>query len=155
MWTCILFYVRIPGHLGQTLAFVVRFGVHCACACSWTLAYGAQKLCVGCALKENVFCFKVNPCDKPNSMRGVLSCVSFFHDSMGFAVPVLLPAKQILEACWRRKMKWDDILAGDLLKFWIRWKSLLPLMTPISIPRCFYQRADHDDACTTSVMLQK
>jgi hypothetical protein len=43
-------------------------------------------------------------------------------------------------------MKWDDFLENDLLKSWINWKSLLPLMTQISIPRCFYRLPDHDDA---------
>ena len=97
-------------------------------------------------VEDDAFCFKIKPCDKPNTMRGVLSCVSSFYDPMGFAAPVLLPAKQILQVCWRRKMKWDDFLENDLLKSWINWKSLLPLMTQISIPRCFYRLPDHDDA---------
>ena len=97
-------------------------------------------------VEDDAFCFNIKPCDKPNTMRGVLSCVSSFYDPMGFAAPVLLPAKQILQVCWRRKMKWDDFLENDLLKSWINWKSLLPLMTQISIPRCFYRLPDHDDA---------
>lgn len=79
-------------------------------------------------------------------MRGVLSCVSSFYDPMGFVAPVILPAKQIIQVCWRWKLKWDDPLEADLLKSWINWKSLIPLMTQIRIPRCLDRLQDHDDA---------
>ncbi len=59
---------------------------------------------------------------------------------------MVLPVKQILQVCWRRKLKWDDPLDDDLLRSWTHWKSLLPLRTQISIPRCFYRLPDHDDA---------
>jgi hypothetical protein len=39
-------------------------------------------------VEDDAFCFKIKPCDKPNTMRGVLSCVSSFYDPMGFAAPV-------------------------------------------------------------------
>ena len=97
-------------------------------------------------VEDDMFCFKIKLCDKPNTKRGVLSCVSSFYDPMGFAAPVVLPVKQILQVCWRKKLKWDDSLDDDLLRSWTHWKSLLPLMTQISIPRCFYRLPDHDDA---------
>ena len=70
-------------------------------------------------VEEDTFCFKIKPCDKPNTMRGVLSCVSSFYDPIGFAAPVVLNAKKIRQACWRRKLKWDDPLEQDLLKSWL------------------------------------
>ena len=94
---------------------------------------------------EDTFCFKIKPCDKPNTMRGVLSCVSSFYDPIRFAAPVVLNAKKILQACWRKKLKWDDPLEQDLLKSWLHWKFQLPLMTQVNIPRCFYRHLDHDD----------
>ena len=56
-------------------------------------------------VEEDMFCFKIKPCDKPNTMRGVLFCISSFYDPIGFAAPVVLNAKKILQACWRRKLK--------------------------------------------------
>ena len=96
-------------------------------------------------VEEDMFCFKIKPCDKPNTMRGVLSCISSFYDPIGFAAPIVLKAKKILQACWRRKLKWDVPLESDLLESWTHWKFLLPLMTQVNIPRCFYQHPNHDD----------
>ena len=45
---------------------------------------------------KDMFGFKVVSCDKPDTMRGVLSCVSSFYDHLGLAAPVILLAKQIL-----------------------------------------------------------
>ena len=73
------------------------------------------------------------------------SVISSFYDPIGFAAPVVLNAKKILQACWRRKLKWDDPLEQDLLKSWLPWKFLLLLMTQVNIPRCFYRHLDHDD----------
>ena len=39
-------------------------------------------------VEEDMFCFKIKPCDKPNTMRGVLSCISSFYDPIGFVAPV-------------------------------------------------------------------
>lgn len=86
---------------------------------------------------EDEFGFKVTTCDKPDTMRGVLSYVSSFYDPQGFAAPVVLPAKQILQDCWRKKWGWDKPLEGEVLERWKKWKELLPLMTEVKIPRCF------------------
>ncbi|KAK3747005.1 hypothetical protein QZH41_011961, partial [Actinostola sp. cb2023] len=88
-------------------------------------------------IAEDVFGFKVTTCDKPDTMRGVLSYVSSFYDPQGFAAPVVLPAKQILQDCWRKRWAWDKPLEGELLERWRQWKELLPLMTEVKIPRCF------------------
>lgn len=98
-----------------------------------------RALGVGWNVKEDTFGFKVISCDKPDTMRGVLSCVSSFYDPLGFAAPVVLPAKQILQDCWKRKWSWDKPLEGQLLQRWCQWKSLLPLMTKVQVPRCFFR----------------
>ena len=94
---------------------------------------------VGWNVKEDTFCFKVISCDKHDTMRGVLSCVSSFYDLLGFAAPVVLPAKQILQDCWKRKWSWDKPLEGQLLQRWCQWKSLLLLMTKVQVPQCFFR----------------
>ncbi|KAL9977579.1 hypothetical protein ACROYT_G014998 [Oculina patagonica] len=89
-------------------------------------------------VEKDTFGFKVVSCDKPDTMRGLLSYVSSFYDPLGFAAPVVLLAKQILQDCWKRKWLWDKPLEGQLLERWSRWKDLLPLMSKIEIPRCYF-----------------
>ena len=96
-----------------------------------------QALGVGWNVKEDTFGFRVISCDKTDTMRGVLSCVSSFNDPLDFAAPCVLPAKQILQDCWKRKWSWDKLLEAQLLQSWCHWKGLLPLMT--KVPRCFFR----------------
>ena len=89
-------------------------------------------------VEQDTFGFKATKCSKPNTMRGVLSYVSSFYDPQGFAAPVVLTAKQILQECWKGKQTWDEPLKGKLLEKWEHWKNLLPVMTEVKIPRCFF-----------------
>ncbi|KAK3729296.1 hypothetical protein QZH41_002214 [Actinostola sp. cb2023] len=97
-------------------------------------------------VEEDTFGFKVLPCQKPDTMRGVLSYVSSFYDPQGLAAPVVLPAKQILQECWKRKWAWDKPLEGQLLRNWQEWKNLLPLMTDAKVPRCLFPPTVDGDA---------
>ena len=96
-------------------------------------------------MDKDTFSFQVNNLDKPDTMRGVLSCVSSFYDPQGFAAPVVLLARHLLQECWRAKMTWDTPLSGTLLEHWRRWKLALPLMARFEVPRCFFGRNDHKD----------
>ena len=89
-------------------------------------------------LEKDTFGFKIVSCEKPDTMRGLLSYVSSIYDPLGFAAPVVLLAKQTLQDCWKRKWLWDKPLEGQLLERWSRWKDLLPLMSKIEIPRCYF-----------------
>ena len=42
--------------------------------------------------------------DKTNTIRGVLSTISSVFDPLNFGAPVMLPAKQIMQTLWRRKV---------------------------------------------------
>ena len=101
---------------------------------------------------EDMFGFTVNTCDKPDTMRGVLSYVSSFYDPQGFAAPVVLPAKQILQECWRKGWAWDKPLEGEVLERWKKWKELLPRMAEVKIPRCFIG-LDHVDCLEAEIQL--
>lgn len=48
---------------------------------------------VGWNVKDDIFCFKVISCDKFDIMWGVLLCVLFFYDLLGFVVFVVLFVK--------------------------------------------------------------
>ena len=88
--------------------------------------------------------FKVVDLDKPNTMRGVLSTISSVFDPLNFAAPVMLPAKQIMQILWRRKVPWDQPISGEILMKWEKWKSYLPLLENLSVLRCYFSRLDHE-----------
>ena len=48
-------------------------------------------------LEKDAFGFQINLKDKPNTRRGLLSCISSIYDSLGIAAPFLLQAKRILQ----------------------------------------------------------
>lgn len=52
-------------------------------------------------IEINMFGFKVLDLNKPNPMRGMLSTIASVFDPLNFAAPVMLPAKQIMQALWR------------------------------------------------------
>ena len=95
------------------------------------------------SIEEDCLGFKVKDCDKPDTMRGVLSYLSSFYDPLGFAAPVILSAKQVLQECWKKKWTWDKPLEGRLLERWKEWKELLPLMAQVQIPRCYFGHNIH------------
>ena len=89
------------------------------------------------------FGFKIADLNKPNTMRGVLSTISSVFDPLNFAVPVMLPAKQIMQSLWRRKAPWDQPIIEETLEKWLDWKSSLPLLREITVPRCYFSRLEH------------
>ena len=89
------------------------------------------------------FGFKIADLNKPNTMRGVLSTISSVFDPLNFAAPVMLPAKQIMQSLWRRKAPWDQPIIEETLEKWLDWKSSLPLLREITVPRCYFSRLEH------------
>ena len=74
--------------------------------------------------------------DQPCTRRGMLSTISSVYDPLGFIAPVVLVGKRILqEIC--DDSSWDEPVEGDILSRWENWRSQLPLLETISIPRCF------------------
>ncbi len=52
-------------------------------------------------VEEDVFEFKVIDLDKPETKRGILSTVASLYDLLGFAAPVTLLAKSLLQRLCR------------------------------------------------------
>ncbi|KAK2559006.1 hypothetical protein P5673_018634 [Acropora cervicornis] len=45
---------------------------------------------------------------KPTTRKGIISLVSSVYNPLGFLVPVVLPAKKLLQHLCREKLGWDD-----------------------------------------------
>lgn len=93
-------------------------------------------------IEINMFGFKVLDLNKPNPMRGMLSTIASVFDPLNFAAPVMLPAKQIMQALWRCRIPWDQPISGEILTKWEKWKSNLHLLKEINVPRCYFGRLD-------------
>ncbi|KAK3703268.1 hypothetical protein QZH41_001330 [Actinostola sp. cb2023] len=94
-------------------------------------------------LQNDSFTFKVTIPERPFTRRGVLSVVNSIYDPTGFAVPVTLKGKILLQRLvimGKEKneipLGWDDPLPDDLKREWQRWKDSLRDLETVSVARC-------------------
>ena len=84
------------------------------------------------------FCITMN--DKPCTRRGILSVVSSVFDPLGLVSPVIVVGKKILQDAIRDQGDWDDPVAEDIEARWVKWRSQLPNLAKIQVPRCYKER---------------
>ncbi|GFY72115.1 uncharacterized protein TNIN_87831 [Trichonephila inaurata madagascariensis] len=70
----------------------------------------------------------------PVTKRHVLSAVYRIFNPIGFPLITLTP-KLLLKECWRMGISWDVELPLEMRIKFEKWKSRLPLLKEISIPR--------------------
>ena len=63
---------------------------------------------VSWCVENDSFNFRIELNDRPCTRRGILSTVSSVYDPLGFAAPVVLKGKQILQQLCREKFDWDN-----------------------------------------------
>ena len=83
-------------------------------------------------LESDTFVFIVNVKEKPPTRRGILSLGSSVYDPLGFASPVVLPAKVILQDLCCRGLKRDEVVPEEHCRtgnsgfvIFYGWKNLL------------------------------
>ena len=69
--------------------------------------------------------------------RGVLSVVSFLFDPLGFAAPVVLKAKLILQNLCRLGLGWDEPIPDRPADAWKKWITELPQILCLQMNRFF------------------
>ena len=74
---------------------------------------------------------------RPLTRRGVLSVVSSFFDPLGFAAPVVLKAKLILQNLCRLGLGWDELIPDRPADAWNKWITELSQISCLQINRCF------------------
>ena len=87
-------------------------------------------------IESDAFKFRIELKDKPCTRRGILATVSTIFDPLGLIAPVVLVGKQILQEICHGK-GWDEPIDGEVLAKWERWRSQLPLLEQLDIPRNF------------------
>lgn len=67
--------------------------------------------------------------------RGILKTIAAIYDPCGFSVPIVLPAKLLLQQLWKQKVKWDSSLSDDTKQEWINILEDLKEIESIRLPR--------------------
>ena len=70
--------------------------------------------------------------------RIIVSDVAKVFDVLGWFSPVTVKMKILLQRLWEAKLDWDDPISDDLLQIWSQWRSELPLLTTLHVPRCYF-----------------
>ena len=87
-------------------------------------------------IESDAFKFRLELKDNPCTRRGILATISTIFDPLGLIAPVVLAGKQILQEICHAK-GWDEPIDGEVLVRWERWRSQLPLLEQLNIPRNF------------------
>ena len=87
-------------------------------------------------IESDTLQFRIELKDKPLSRRGILSTVSSIYDPLGLVAPVILQGKRILQELCRDGVDWDDKVPEDIRPRWERWRSELPALEKLKVPRC-------------------
>lgn len=67
--------------------------------------------------------------------RMMASEIAKAYDPLGWAQPLVILAKILLQDIWKTTVKWDDKVNADLSKKWIEIRRGLLLLPSISVPR--------------------
>lgn len=82
------------------------------------------------------FQFHFTPVQAPRlTKRAILSIIARLFDPLGWASPIVITAKIILQELWIRKIEWDAELPDDLAERWRIYYGQLENIQRVSIPR--------------------
>ena len=91
-------------------------------------------------VEKDTLSFRVSEKEVADTRRGILSLVSGVYDPLGFASPLVLPAKMILQELCKQDFGWDDQIPDEKLTVWRGWVNSLPKLKLVSWPRCMKPR---------------
>ncbi|GFT79999.1 reverse transcriptase domain-containing protein [Nephila pilipes] len=83
---------------------------------------------------------------KPVTKRIVLQSAGKIYDPVGFLSPYTIKLKCLLQELWLRKLAWDDELPPDIYATWLQWRSELPLLSELKIPRMILDSSAGDSS---------
>lgn len=67
--------------------------------------------------------------------RSILSATHRIFDPLGFASPVTIVPKMILQKLFKRKLKWDEPVPDEIAKSFRSWSEGITLLKDMKIPR--------------------
>ena len=75
--------------------------------------------------------------DTTITKRRMVSDVAKVFDVMGWFSPAIIKMKILLQRLWEIKLDWDDPIPEHIYQDWFQWRSELPLLMTVRIPRCY------------------
>ncbi|GBP17520.1 hypothetical protein EVAR_74114_1 [Eumeta japonica] len=69
--------------------------------------------------------------------RECLQVLMSIFDPLGFLSCHTIGLKILLQDIWRSRIGWDDELNEPLRTKWLQWKSTIPFIKEVKIPRCY------------------
>ena len=89
------------------------------------------------SLEIDSLSFRIQLHDSPLTRRGILSSISSVYDPLDLASPFVLIGRRILQNLCRDKLGWDEPVSDEIRNAWQRWRTGLPTLEDLNIPRCF------------------
>ena len=87
-------------------------------------------------VETDMFIFHLLPKDKPYTSPGILSVTSSIFDPLGIILPVVLPAKKLIQDLFKQGLSWDEKIRVEEAVRWEKWLSDLPELSKISLAQC-------------------
>ena len=87
-------------------------------------------------IESDSFNFRIQLSDTPLTRRGILSSISSIYDPLGLVAPFLLKGRKILQHITAETSSWDDAVSEQHVQEWHQWRSSLPALESLEIPRC-------------------
>ncbi|XP_061727618.1 uncharacterized protein LOC133532788 [Cydia pomonella] len=73
-------------------------------------------------LENDTICLRIKNTTNAYTKRGILKTIAAIYDPCGFAAPIILPAKLLLQKLWKTKSHWDAPLSEEMAA---EWKTIL------------------------------
>ncbi|XP_058449018.1 uncharacterized protein LOC131428978 [Malaya genurostris] len=87
---------------------------------------------------DDVFVFHAKPMDdsfKSFTKRQIMSEIARLFDPLGLLAPVVVIGKLVMQQLWKEEINWDDIVSGEPLNVWRKFRSELCAISELKIPR--------------------
>ncbi|KAJ8723754.1 hypothetical protein PYW07_007734 [Mythimna separata] len=78
---------------------------------------------------------------RTSTKREVTSAVMSTFDPMGFATPVLIQGKKLIQDIWRTKIDWDEEINEQQKETWLNYLEEVSKLARLNIPRCISPRS--------------
>ncbi|KAL0893471.1 hypothetical protein ABMA27_013673 [Loxostege sticticalis] len=73
--------------------------------------------------------------NKNITKSSILSCIARFYDPLGFASPIIVKAKAIMQQLWEDKLDWNAKPSEKIISDWLQFSENLASMQPIHLDR--------------------
>ncbi|KXJ80072.1 hypothetical protein RP20_CCG026779 [Aedes albopictus] len=79
---------------------------------------------------------------KRPTKRIALRIIMSLFDPLGLLAPYLIHGRILIQDLWRSGVQWDEEMRDVEFEKWTHWVELLPGISELSIPRCYFGEAD-------------